>query len=202
MKRLNNCAWLLLLVLTAQRTGAQTWDDHGSPKPGMFEYSFERGTFSSNVPLNEIRPKAFRYFLRNYPGASNAHWVSEAQGISVVFSDSVFSTRVLFDGKGNFVSSDRAYSENGLAPDLKGQLNRLFPGYSVMTVVEDFDGGQTLYFVVLSGTYKIKSIEIKDGHVLTVDEFYNGSGTKLIRSGTGFALPNSMPVTDGGLHTR
>ena len=60
--------------------------------------------------------------------------------------------------------------------ELKNELTALFPGFAVRTVVEDFDGSQLKYAIILSNAQTIKSIELSGSKVLIVDEYGNCAG--------------------------
>ena len=44
-----------------------------------------------------------------------------------------------------------------------------------MTVIENFDGKQLMYGVAMSKEQKIKSIEIRDDKIVSIDEFGDGA---------------------------
>ncbi len=56
-------------------------------------------------------------------------------------------------------------------PKIKVDLVAMFPEYKIMTVIENFDCKQLMYGVTMSKQQKIKSIEIRDDKIVSIDEF-------------------------------
>jgi len=166
------CTGIGFLIFIPKNENAQTVSGDAVKDQPNFLFAYGKSTFSSNVPLNEINARAFRYFRKRYPNVEDEKWVWTDKGMSVVIEDSISQTRIFFDDKGSFISSAKAYTEYGIGPALKSELLRLFPDYKVLSVTEDFDGRKILYWITMSKDQSIKSVEVltEDGEAVDVTQ--------------------------------
>ncbi len=74
----------LLLITADAATQSLTVVDHRF-QPFSYRYPFSNGIFTSNVPLNEISPRAFRHFLKTFPQINDEKWTMTSQGIVASF---------------------------------------------------------------------------------------------------------------------
>jgi len=164
------CIGIVCLIILPTNENAQTVSSGLIKDQGSFLFDYGKSTFSSNVPLNEINTRAFRYFRKRYPAVENEKWVWTDKGMSVVMEDSASQTRIFFDDKGSFISSAKAYTEYGMGPVLKDELSKLFPDYKILSITEDFDGHKILYWITMSKDQSIKSVEVRseDGEAVDV----------------------------------
>jgi hypothetical protein len=162
-------------VIIPKNENAQTVNSSADKDQSNFLFAYGKTAFSSNVPLNEINTRAFRYFRKRYPNIENEKWAWTDKGMSVAFEDSTSQTRIFFDDKGSFISSAKAYTAFGMGRTLKDELLRLFPDYKVLSVTEDFDGRKILYWITMSKDQSIKSVEVRtdDGEAVDVTPAVN-----------------------------
>ncbi len=164
------CTSVACLIFIPKNESAQTVSNASVKDQHNHLFTYGKSTFSSNVPLNEINTRAFRYFRKRYPNVEDEKWQWTDKGMSVVIEDSTSQTRIFFDDKGGFVSSAKAYTEYGIGPVLKDELSKLFPDYKILSVTEDFDGHKILYWITMSKDDSIKSVEVRseDGDAVDI----------------------------------
>ena len=164
------CIGIIFVIFIPTNASAQTVSNGFGKDQSNYFFAYGKTTFSSNVPLNEINAKAFRYFRKRYPNVEDEKWLWTDNGMSVAIEDSISQTRIFFDDRGSFISSAKAYTAYGMGHLLKDEMLRLFPDYKVLSVTEDFDGRKTLYWITMSKDESIRSVEVRteDGEAVDV----------------------------------
>ena len=147
-----------------------------SAAPGRPFYSYDStalGSFASNVPLNEISTRAFRYFLKNFPGVDNERWYRTDQGLSLIFAEGQRLIKIYFSRKGDFMSSLKYYGRSEACTEIRRIASSLFPDYLIDIVTEKFDGRLLVYRVNMSGGTETKTFEVHNGEVVNIEDFSN-----------------------------
>jgi hypothetical protein len=141
--------------------------------PALYNYSISADSFTSNVPLNEINAKAFRHLLKHFPAVANEKWVRTSEGFAAVFNYDSIRTRVFYNYKGDFIHSIKTYKGAVLSRSLKALVNRAFPDYDIGMVNEHFDGHYLFYGITVTKDDEIKSLELSNNEIRTLEEFSN-----------------------------
>lgn len=173
MKHIITCAALLcFLNLFPFRNYAQLLNE--APKNhNDFNYNFGPDAFESNVRLNEINTRAFRYFLKNFPTAENEKWFKIPKGFCVLFNADSILNKIFYNKKGVFLESVKSYTEQCLNGALKKMIHNLFPDFNIKTVTELFDGRLTSYEICMTNLKTTKIFQVNNYEITNVEELKN-----------------------------
>jgi hypothetical protein len=139
-------------------------------------YSDPGNTFFSNVPINELSPKAYRRFHRLFREApTGEYWFKYAQGYKVSFTSDQQHEFAYFDTNGAFLYSLKYYEGRELSKDLTDFVKRRFPDYKVDVVTEVNNGQGTFYMLQIMNPDHIKLLTIADGRIDVIKDLANGS---------------------------
>ena len=160
----------LCLLLVPRINMAQRNDLDKVSTRAQFAYTGLMGEFSSNVPLNEISTKAFRYLAKHFPGIAGETWTKNISGYTAVFWDHGTLTKLYFNPRGGFYFSLRYYLNGELKNDVRQIVTRAFPTYKIAIVTEAFDGMRTQYGINISNGEKIKMVNVRNGVIDNVKD--------------------------------
>lgn len=145
----------------------------GGPVPP--KYSDAGNHFSSNVPLNELNPRAFRRFHRRFEAAAPGEsWFKSADGYQVSFTIGGHHVFAYYDLSGVFKCSVKYYQGDESPADPCDIVKRRFPGYRIDVVTEVNDGQKTFYMVQILNPLFIKLVSVADGRIEIIRELNNG----------------------------
>src|SRR5664279_3002739 len=136
---------LLAIVQPIQIIRAQSAYEMPKESNSLFTYRYDQQNFTSNVRMNEVAPRAFKYFLKTYPNAINQTWIMTTDGYTAFFHNKGRTIKLYFNTKGWFEYTEQTYKENDLNQDLKTLINTRFPGWRIETITEINDASQFLY---------------------------------------------------------
>jgi hypothetical protein len=143
---------------------------------GIVKYSDPGNNFSSNVPINELSPAAYRRFHRRFREVpTGEYWVKYAQGYQVSFTLDQHRELAYFDHSGMFLYTLKYYDGKDLPRDMAGVVKRKFPDYKIDVVTEVNDGQKTFYMLQIVNPDKIKVLTFVDGRIDVINELHNGS---------------------------
>jgi hypothetical protein len=129
----------------------------------------------SNVPMNEISPRAFRHFRKNHPTISDENWYKSEQGYLVSYMVNSGRHQAWYNPDGSFMCSVKYYSGKELNEQTDMQVHREFPGYQVKVVMEiTNDVHKTFYVVTIQDPAKIKTLFVCDGKIEVRQELNAG----------------------------
>jgi hypothetical protein len=165
---------LILPVLTNGQTDAPVQEQVKYPSLTSWQPANEGTTIKSNVPLNEIKIQAFRFFRRHFPTASDETWNKSPEGLTAYFNDRNAFCKAFFNGRGVFLYCLKYYPGEGLTADVQTGIRKAFPGYGIGLVTEVDNGDRTVLVVRLENTYFIKTLIIRDGKMEVSEELTNG----------------------------
>ncbi len=160
----------IYLLVTAGNGMAQTGVAIASVDQGSYYYH-SIDSFVSNVPLNEISTRAFRYLLQNYPGVDKEKWFRTEDGFTVIFENDSVLSKIFFNNKGYFISSFKYYTQESADAGLRKWVQALFPGYTIETITEKDDGRFVEYGIILSNSRLEKCVDIFNNEIKNVEEF-------------------------------
>lgn len=170
----------LLIVYTCRVTGQEfNARDLDDPRSGqayamdsLYSYAINGGTFTSNVLLNDIKTRAFRHFLRNYPFAVNEEWIKYNDGYSVVFTahDSILY-HVYYDPTGRFREAFTFYTKDNMPLAIKQSITGRYKNYSVLFASAMNDGMRMIYNVTLTDNDMVKLVECYNGNVDIISQY-------------------------------
>jgi hypothetical protein len=157
---------------------AQINTTDGNAGQDSYKYAPVTGPLASNVPLNEISTRAFRYLMKNYPNAAQQKWFRTPNGFSVIFESDSILTKIYYNQRGDFTFSMKYYMGEALEAALKTRLQRSFPGYKIGIVSERYDGSLVSYGINISKDHKMKTFEIDNNEIKNLKEFDDESESK------------------------
>jgi hypothetical protein len=142
----------------------------------VIRYSDPGNNFSSNVPINELSPAAYRRFHRRFREVpTGEYWFKYAQGYQVSFTLDEHHEFAYFDHNGIFLYSLKYYNGKDFPRDMEWVVKRKFPDYKIDVVTEVNDGQRTFYMLQILNPEKIKVLTFVDGRIDVVNELSNGS---------------------------
>lgn len=148
----------------------------GQAGSGVRAYSDPGNNFSSNVPINELSPKAYRRFHRRFREVTTGEsWFKYDQGYQVSFMLGQHHEFAYFDPSGVFLYTLRYYDGKELPKDMAEIVKRRFPDFKINVVTEVNDGQKTFYTLQIMNPEYIKVLTIADGRIDIVKELNNGS---------------------------
>jgi hypothetical protein len=139
-------------------------------------YSDPGNNFTSNVPINELSPKAYRRFHRRFPEVPTGEfWFKYAAGYQVSFTLDQHHEFAYYDQSGMFLYSLKYFEGKDLPGDMEWVVKRRFPDYKIDVVTEVNNGQKTFYMLQIISPDKIKVLTFVDGRIDVVNELHNGS---------------------------
>lgn len=166
------------LFVAAQQGSEGRQGPAGIPAAGTEEavrYSDPGNNFTSNVPFNELSPKAYRRFHRRFPEVPTGEfWFKYAAGYQVSFTLDRHHQFAYFAPSGIFLYSLKYFDGKDLPRDIETVVNRRFPDYKIDVVTEVNDGLKTFYLLQIVNPDKIKVLTFVDGRIEVVNELHNG----------------------------
>jgi hypothetical protein len=143
---------------------------------GVVRYSDPGNNFSSNVPINELSPAAYRRFHRRFREVpTGEYWFKYTEGYQVSFTLDQHRAFAYFDHSGMFLYSLKYFDGKDLPRDMEWAVKRRFPDYKIDVVTEVYDGQKTFYMLQILNPDKIKVLTFVDGRIDVVNELHNGS---------------------------
>ncbi|MDP4147789.1 MAG: hypothetical protein Q8927_06300 [Bacteroidota bacterium] len=173
--------WRLLPVsaLLCLSTSMQTMGQEPG-KLNAFAYQEGNNSFTSNVMLNEISPRAFRHFKRNYPMVIREQWAKSRAGFSVSFSDPDSTCFMIhYDAKGRYQNTLMYYRRMHMPIYIGRVVKYLYEDYDVSFVAGMNDGIRTTFDVALVKKKMVKTVEISgEGEVTMINQYENEVNAK------------------------
>jgi hypothetical protein len=154
------------LILSPCHSSAQS-DTHSA----AYSYNDDDNSVTSNVPLNEINPHAWRNFHHLFPNAIGAEkWFSSEEGYKVSFTLRGQQYRAWFGNHGAYRYSLHYYSGKEIPRDPGDLIRRKYPDYQLNIVTEITDGEKTVYLVRLVSDIRIKTLSVCDGEMRVIED--------------------------------
>ncbi len=158
--------WCIGLMLSPCLSFAQN-----DNRPAIYSYNGDDNPVTSNVPLNEINPRAWRNFHRIFPEATGEEkWFLSGAGYKVSFSLRGQPFQAWFANHGAYRYSLHYYSGKEIHRDPGDLIRRKYPDYQLNIVTEITDGEKTVYVVRLVSAFHIKTLSVCDGELRVVED--------------------------------
>ncbi|HUB61961.1 MAG TPA: hypothetical protein VL978_14705 [Puia sp.] len=139
-------------------------------------YSDPGNNFFSNVPINELSPKAYRRFHRRFREVpTGEYWFKYPDGYQVSFLLDQHREFAYFDQGGMFRYSLRYYDGKEAPKEMEAFVKRRFPDYRIDVMTEVNDGQKTFYMLQIMNPDKIKVVTVADGRIDIINELNNRS---------------------------
>jgi hypothetical protein len=138
----------------------------------VYTYVVSGDSLSSNVPLNEINPKAFRHFTQSYGYVSSQEWRKYSNGFSVSFrSHDSTVYRVFYSLHGAAGIVHVYYTAAGTPTGLIDTLDPEYKGCRVVYSAGLIDGQKEMFEVGLLVNNKIRIVQVREGYTKTIIEY-------------------------------
>ncbi|HLY69948.1 MAG TPA: hypothetical protein VKR53_09470 [Puia sp.] len=174
MKRILGIVCIMVLVFRPTGDYAQSVSVvNKNEKGALYYYHDARNFITSNVPLNELSVKAYRHFEKNYADINQETWTKNAGGTLVTFTSNAAFCKIFYDTKGDFRYSFKYYNKKGFPAELTKMIENAYPQNQVVSLVELFDGEQSIFGINISNGEITKSLEMKNGEIKFLDEYRN-----------------------------
>jgi hypothetical protein len=169
---MNGCLLIRTLLLGMALMPLITKGQNEYARPAS--YKVEGNSITSNVPLNEISIRAFRYFHRHFPEAAGESWVKSADGYIVSFIANSLRRQAHFDRRGGFLYCVKYYAGKDVARELFLTIKEKYQAYDIDVVTEITDDEKTFYLVKIKNNSSIKTLSVCDGKIAILEELVNG----------------------------
>jgi hypothetical protein len=173
MKRILSCLYAGMSLYPAHNFAQSISVADKNADATAYHYTDTKNNMTTNVPLNELSVKAYRHFEKNYADIHKETWTKFSGGTVVTFTNNSAFCKIFYDTRGDFVYSYKYYDGKNCSPELTKMLQRLYPQYKIISVVELFDGYKTVYGINISNGKMTKSLEIKNDEIKILNEFDN-----------------------------
>jgi hypothetical protein len=137
-----------------------------------YSYVVDDDSIYSNVPLNEISPRAFRHFRHDYGNITFEHWRKSEKELTVSFQTSDSSKYVIsYSLKGRLQATNVFYYGDYAPFPVKYMLERWCEGCSVWYVSMQLEGHNATYDVGFIERNHVKIVEIEHGEPRLMEEY-------------------------------
>ncbi|HEY4207671.1 MAG TPA: hypothetical protein VGM31_12690 [Puia sp.] len=137
-----------------------------------FFYFASQAQLSNDVlvsarPLGSDRAamKAAREFWKKYGAGKDESWYKLSAGYLAEFSESTVKTKVVFDGKGNWLYGIKEYGEKQLLKQVRDLVKSVYFDYSIGWVKEVSQYQSVVYVVHIVDGPQWKDILVQDGEM-------------------------------------
>ena len=141
-----------------------------------FQFVVSGDSLTSNVPMNEISPKAFRHFEQQFGVVAVTSWHKYLKGYMVTFpaADSsvyyVYMTR-----RGTPYRTVIVFTISGVPREVRAAMAAYDHGGSILFAGELLQGEKPLYEVGLEDASTVRIVDMRDGEIQTVCEYKRGA---------------------------
>jgi hypothetical protein len=136
----------------------------------------EDGPIKSNVPLNEVSIRAYRYFHKQWASTTDEAWYKSDNELMAVFSTHTHRMKAFFNLKGGFLYSLEYYAGKDIAPELAIIVRSKYPGYQIKVVTELASPDQKAYYITIENSAQVKNLSVVNGKLQVLSELINGAG--------------------------
>jgi hypothetical protein len=154
---------LTLLFFVPQTTRAQT---------AGYRFLVSDDSLTSNVPMNEISPQAFRHFERGYGRITATYWSKYAGGYLVRFYTADSTQYYVYLSRHGVLGKTVIYfTPSGVPHDVRAAMEQYDRGGSILFAGELIDGQETLYEIGLLDGSEVRIVDLRDGDIQAVCEY-------------------------------
>jgi len=132
------------------------------------------GPIASNVPLNEISVRAYRYFHKAWPAIKDEVWYKTGKEYIVSFRNDPHHKKAYFNLSGFFLYSIEYYPGKDLSADVAGVVQKKYPGYQIGIVTQVSNQEKAIYYLKIENSTSIKTLSFIDGKLEVCEELING----------------------------
>jgi hypothetical protein len=159
-------AWIVLSIASTHR---------GYCQAPAFMYEDGNNMLTSNVMLNELSPRAFRHFKKNFSSVYFEEWTKRPDGYMVTFySGDTAIYHIFYSISGRFNRYNVYYTSERVPPDLLRRLQYFEQQkeVSIMYATELADALHISYEVGIREGNMLRVVEVEgDGSVTTMFEY-------------------------------
>ena len=148
--------------------------ESGLSRPAAFSIGGEGGPVVSNVPLNEISVRAYRFFHKEWAAVNDEVWYRTDKEFIVVFSANAHRKKAFFNLRGIFLYSLEYYAGKDISPALEELVKNKYPDYHIKVVTELSTIDKTSYFISIENNDFVKTLSVIDGKMEVFEELING----------------------------
>jgi len=139
---------------------------------GGYRFLVSGDSLTSNVPMNEISPRAFRHFEQQYGVVAATQWFKYGTGYLVKFS-TVDSSQyyVYITNRGMVYRTVVLFAVSGVPRDIRIAMASFDRDGYILFAGELIEGEKPLYEVGLEDAAKVRIVDLRDGEIKTVCEY-------------------------------
>lgn len=144
-----------------------------------YQFTVSGNSLTSNVPMNEVSPRAFRHFERQFGVITNTNWYKNGVGYIVRFSAADSSQYYVYISKRGFVfKTVIQFAVSSVPRDVRVAMAHYARGSNILFAGELIDGIKPLYEVGLIDASRVRIVDMRDGDIQTVCEYNCGPRQK------------------------
>lgn len=126
----------------------------------------------ANSPGTTIE-KAKQAFKKAFPSVKTADWFDNGDTYLVRFVSDGIDSRIVYDEKGEVISTTRCYDETHLPAFIKDKLQKKFKDKKVYTVTENTSPEGLEYYLTLYDAKKWYMVRSTDSGIMEVYDKFN-----------------------------
>lgn len=125
--------------------------------------TYINNAYKSTSTLSKASARAMKDFTKSFQSPANATWYDDGEGgFLAYFNDSVKSTHVDYNKKGNWQFTTSFYSENELPSTVRYDVKASFPMYTINSVMEIHITNQAAYIIHIEDKKSYKTLRYTD----------------------------------------
>jgi len=138
----------------------------------LFVLGAQRQGLANNSPVT-VNQKLLKAFQATFPAAEKVAWNEDADHYVVNFKDHQVFSEITYDREGNFIASERYYTDQSLLPlHLAWELHNKYHNKSIYCIIETNTEEETYYYVKLQDVKEWITIQgSADGIVAIIERF-------------------------------
>jgi hypothetical protein len=137
-----------------------------------YRFMVSGDSLTSNVPMNEISPQAFRHFEKQFGVVASTTWYKYGNGYLVRFSALDSSQYYIYISRRGILSKTIiSFTVSNVPREVRAAMAAYDRGGYILFAGELLEGEKPLYEVGLADASMVRIVDMKDGNVQMVYEY-------------------------------
>jgi len=127
-------------------------------------------TSAAKLTSNKFSANAIRNFAKDFKEVAEPSWGESYQGYTASFSKNGIQSRIIYDRRGEWVSTIRYYGKDNLPSDIRQIIESDFGDYSIFIVTEVAVEDNVAYFVTLEDSKYFIRVKVLNGEMTVLEK--------------------------------
>jgi hypothetical protein len=170
MKQFSYVLALTMLLSNGITFGASAQTDKDM-LPGQHASALDVFSLFSNkkyfleMRINDVNIKAMRDFVKSFNDVQEEKWYKISDGFVSNFIEDGVQTKVVYDLKGRRHCILRAFNEEQMPPEIKGEVKERFYDYNIIVAYEINDERNSYYIIKIETATSLKILQLIDNEI-------------------------------------